>query len=69
MKRGKAHGPSASTKVIIEYINMDGHEYPSILSDVRVPIQLNIRGPLVKASRFETTRPSPLWFGFESNER
>ena len=28
-----------------------------------------VRGRVVKASRFETTRPSPLGFWFESHER
>ena len=28
-----------------------------------------LHGRVVKASRFETTRSSPLWFGFESHER
>ena len=28
-----------------------------------------LRGRVIRASRFETTRPTPLWFGFESHER
>ena len=46
--------------------NMDLDRADSALAFIRMG---DLRGRVVKASGFETTLPSPLWFGFESYER
>ena len=42
---------------------------PRVIVQVHdLQLMRGIRDEMVKANRFETTRPSPLWFGFEPHE-